>query len=323
MGEDIINRYFAGVVLLKVENKEGFSIYSAALNSSYGDGKKQYLLAFVPDHLAILEKAYLSDLQWENVQTRTLTNGYKLPTGHSMPQQKWTVPRDVGNFMFNIINRDEHKSRYSAEGHALELVLIHDPKKKSQYQYHNKMNLVAALATFRCVISRIHSPHFRGTPVSSLSSNPMDRKILTSPPRENPEKISPLGASGRKSYQTSSSSLKETIRYQSVAAQTLARPQPISPIREPGVLEEPVGRGTYALPLGATKIKRQTNHPHPWIGRGIPSPDFSTRTGARGTPSNIYNMESGNDPKVLRLPREGGDSDSESDKIDSSFDLIQ
>ncbi len=173
---DIINKCFDTIVLLRVENKEGFWIYAAALVSSFGDGKKYYLLAFVPDHLAFLEKANLKDLQWENVQTRSLPNGYTLPNKQPMPQQRWHVPHDLPNFMFIIQSRDEYKSKYIADSHPLELVLIHDPKKKSSYQHHNKINLVAALSTFKCVISNTNK--YTGASVSALSK--MQTRATTS-----------------------------------------------------------------------------------------------------------------------------------------------
>jgi hypothetical protein len=33
------------------------------------------------------------------------------------------------------------------------MILLHDAKKKSMFQYHNQMNLIAALLTFKCVIT--------------------------------------------------------------------------------------------------------------------------------------------------------------------------
>ena len=162
---DSINKCFSSVTLLKVENKEGFSIYAAALASSLGNDAKPYVLAFVPEHLAIEQRASLSNLQWENVQTRFLVTGYRLPDGRPIPQQKWAIPKDVVNFMFNITAREPDKTRYVAEGGQLDLVLIHDKKKKTEYQYHNKINLIAALSTHRCVISH----RTTGIPLTSVA----------------------------------------------------------------------------------------------------------------------------------------------------------
>lgn len=149
---EILNSYFGDLLFIKIEKKENFTVYAAAISSSYGDGKKQYALAFIPSHMAILDKGYLRDLHWQNLQTRTLSNGYKLPN------QKWTIAKHLPTPMFDIVERNEAKSKYLCESEPLEMILLHDPKKKSIYQYHNRMNLMAALVTFKCVISLLEDP---------------------------------------------------------------------------------------------------------------------------------------------------------------------
>jgi len=149
---EILNSYFGDLLFIKVEKKENFTVYAAAISSSYGDGKKQYALAFIPSHMAILDKGFLRDLHWQNLQTRTLTNGYKLQN------QKWNIARHLPTPMFDVVERNEAKSRYLCESEPLEMILLHDPKKKTIYQYHNRMNLMAALVTFKCVISLIEEP---------------------------------------------------------------------------------------------------------------------------------------------------------------------
>ena len=121
---EILNAYFGDLLFVKVEKKENFTVYAAAISSSYGDGKKQYALAFIPSHMAILDKGYLRDLHWQNLQTRTLTNGYKLPI------QKWNIPRGIPTPMFDVIERNEAKSKYKCESEPLEMILLHDPKKE-------------------------------------------------------------------------------------------------------------------------------------------------------------------------------------------------
>lgn len=146
---DIINRCFADILFTKVDKKEGYMIYAAAVVSSFGDGKKQYILLFVPEHLSILAQAHIYDLNWGNLQTRILKNGYTLK------QQKWVPPKDIQPPMFSLIERSNDRSKYLSEinGIKMELILLNDPKKQSAIQYHSKMNLIACIATFRCVIS--------------------------------------------------------------------------------------------------------------------------------------------------------------------------
>jgi hypothetical protein len=145
----IINRFFEKLIFVKLDKKEEYAIYGAALNSSFGDGKKEYVLLFVPTHMSILDRARIDDLHWKSLQTRILTNGYK------MKAQKWDIPRGGNVPMFNIVHRNEERSKYTMDGdinNEVEMVIKHDPKKKSKMQYHNKMNIIAALGTFKCII---------------------------------------------------------------------------------------------------------------------------------------------------------------------------
>lgn len=171
---EIINRYFGKIIFVKADLREDHSIYVAALSSSFQDGKKQYALAFVPVHLAIINQGYLSDLQWVNLQTRTMTNGYRIKP------QRWEIPKGLDNPMFAAVERTESKTKYVSEQYPLEMVLIHDPKKKTKMQYHNHMNLLAALTTFKCVISLTEPDHPVRSSSQAVRSNGISSMPLTS-----------------------------------------------------------------------------------------------------------------------------------------------
>jgi hypothetical protein len=160
---NIINLYFGNILFSKVEQKENFTIYAASLTSSFGDGKKQYALAFVPTHMAILDKGFLRDFHWQNIQTRYLTNGYKIRS------QRWDLPRNLPTPMFNVKDRTKTYTKYMCEDYPMEMVLLHDPKKKSNFQYHNRMNMMAALMSFRCAINLIDDSTINYTSMSNIA----------------------------------------------------------------------------------------------------------------------------------------------------------
>lgn len=144
---ETIGRYFSNITFSKVDRKEDYAIYGASINSSFGSGKKEYVLLFVPNHMAILDRGKISDLHWKSLQTRILTNGYRLPS------QKWDIPRGTQLPMFSVVERTDERSKYKLEGSKeTEMILKHDPKKKTKFQYHNRINLVAALSTFMCIL---------------------------------------------------------------------------------------------------------------------------------------------------------------------------
>lgn len=147
MEASIVNAYFPDLIFQKVEIKDQVTIYAACISGDLGGGGKNYALALVPNHLALVGKSRLVDLLWICFQTRNL-KGYKLPL------QKWTLPSSgVQNIMFHLTSRGVGSSDYMAEnGLPFEMTLLHNPKNKSKYQYHERMNLVASLATFQCSI---------------------------------------------------------------------------------------------------------------------------------------------------------------------------
>jgi hypothetical protein len=146
---EIVNSYFDNIIFFKTDRKENYAIYAALISSSYGDGRKTYALAFVPNHVAILEKGFLKDLHWQNFQTRNLSNGWKIQS------QRWDLRKlnGIPTPMFKMIERTDVKTKYVCETEPLEMILLHDPKKKSVYQYHNRINMLAALSTFNCVLN--------------------------------------------------------------------------------------------------------------------------------------------------------------------------
>lgn len=145
---ELINRYFGSMLFVKTEEKEGYIIYAAKIVSSYSDGSGTYVLAFVPTHLAIKTRAYLYELPWHNIQTRLIKSYRRLP------DQRWNPERNLPTIVFSLTERGDRFSRYRTEdGSPFELLLLHDPKKPTKYQYHDRINLITALNTFRSVIN--------------------------------------------------------------------------------------------------------------------------------------------------------------------------
>jgi hypothetical protein len=169
---ETIGQYFANITFSKVDKKEDYIIYGAAIHSSFGAGKKEYVLLFVPTHMAILDTGKITDLHWKSLQTRILTNGYRLNS------QKWDVPRGAQLPMFSVTDRNDERSKYTLEGSKeTEMILKHDPKKKTRFQYHNRMNLIAALATFMCVL--VINDETKFTPNPTYTSNAAPLPIRT------------------------------------------------------------------------------------------------------------------------------------------------
>jgi len=166
---DILNDYFKDLVFSRVEEKQGHVIYAARVPSMLGGGVKRYILLFVPSHLAFKTKAKIYELAWENLQTRALSYSYRIP------QQNWRPPRIDDDIILQISNRGKQYSTYvpqSVDSFPFEILLIHDSKKKTKFQYHNRLSVIAALDTYNSVFNYIGEL----SPISHIS------EPLSSPP---------------------------------------------------------------------------------------------------------------------------------------------
>lgn len=149
----ILNKYFASVYLQKVAAKEGHVIYAACIATGLVGGFKRYLLAMVPTANAIVETARLGELRWVSVQTRTLYNSYKIKA------QAWKLDITCGDvFLRNSAREDSHSVYYpeacGTREDGYEIILLHDPKKKSKMQYNNRITFSAAVESFQMVFTR-------------------------------------------------------------------------------------------------------------------------------------------------------------------------
>lgn len=149
----VFDSYFDNLVFTLVEKKEGFGVYVAQLNSGLAGGLNQYVILFVPEYLSIKERGRIHSLPWQNLQTREITWNYRLP------KQKWRLDSGFPDVQLYVQQRTKEFTKYGVseanDSFPYEIQLLHNPKKKTIYQYHNKMLLSAAVSTFQCVVSYI------------------------------------------------------------------------------------------------------------------------------------------------------------------------
>jgi len=149
---DLLNKYFSQLIFTRVDEKETadgtrFAVYGAGVGGSFGDGNARYILLFVPAHLAVKTRARIYELPWENLQTRNLHYSYRLR------KQTWSPSRDLPDITLQISQRTKTHSIYLSSNFPFEVLLLHDLRKKTQYQYHNRITMTAALETFSSVFN--------------------------------------------------------------------------------------------------------------------------------------------------------------------------
>ena len=144
---DILNNCFRDIIFTKVDEKNDFGIYGAGIATGLGGGYKSYVLVFVPSEFATQKQSHIHNLQWQNLQTRNLAYSYRLKS------QPWVLPDDVPDIMLYVSSRTKEHSVYTSPGFPFEILLLHDSKKKTIYQYNNKIMLSSALNTFNSVFN--------------------------------------------------------------------------------------------------------------------------------------------------------------------------
>ena len=142
-----LNTFFSSLLFTKIKETDGYAIYGAGISGSML-GKNMYVLLFVEKRMSLLPQAHIRDLQWKSLQTRSLKHQYPL-------KKQLFLPPKIKNIVLPIVNRSISSTKYLyREGNnEIEVLLLHDPKKKSAYQYYDKMSLSGCLDTFNCVIS--------------------------------------------------------------------------------------------------------------------------------------------------------------------------
>jgi hypothetical protein len=157
---DLLNSYFSNLVFSRIEEKEGFVMYGACIATGLGGGKRRYILLFVPNYLAVKNKSRIGNLKWQNLQSREITHSYDLP------MQQWSIKRDAKDILLEVEKREKDSSSYKVStdnqidiDFPFEILLLHDPKKKTKFQYRNRLTLTGAIELFNCVFNYTGNQH--------------------------------------------------------------------------------------------------------------------------------------------------------------------
>ena len=143
---NILNTHFKNLLFSIVEERDGYAIYGAGIQSQLA-GKKRYVLLFVKSQFATKRQAHIHELPYENLQTRELAYSYNLRPQPFVLSQKASDP------LFEYTQRTKEKTVYRSTGIPLQIELLHNPKKTTMCQYNNKITLSAAIGMFNTVIN--------------------------------------------------------------------------------------------------------------------------------------------------------------------------
>lgn len=140
----IVNSFFQNLVFTRVERRDNYAIYAVKLTGLLGNGFHQYILLFVHLHNAIEQETTIDNLLYVNLQVRSLQKNYKIR------EQRWSYNKKLDTIFFNMVDRNEERSLYIFQD--IELLLKHNPKRKTQFQYPNRVTLTEAFESYNCIL---------------------------------------------------------------------------------------------------------------------------------------------------------------------------
>jgi hypothetical protein len=170
----IIDSYFSTLVFTKVDivdtATDAMMIYVAKIAAATMSKGSRYVILTVPFG-PYGERVRVTSVPWTSLQTR-VQEGSKYG---KIPAQAWKVPNGVTDVHYSFIERTMGYTKYrpSVYNHGrsnvptslarwvnptfpYEVMLLHNPKKKTMYQHHNHLTLMVAIETFECVITPIY-----------------------------------------------------------------------------------------------------------------------------------------------------------------------
>jgi hypothetical protein len=191
-----INEFFETLVFKYIEEKQGYGVYGAGIASLIGGDMQKVVLAFVPKHLAVKQQARLASLPWKNVQLRTVPL-----QSYNLRPQAWVFPHGMSNFSIRVRDRSDRYTTYVPEittemDFPFDVLLIHDPRKKSNLQYPNTTTFHWAADQFKTVLNYVgpdHPIHHSNEGLSQSSAlpllptfTPVSVPVIRPPPFTNP-----------------------------------------------------------------------------------------------------------------------------------------
>jgi hypothetical protein len=143
----VILEYFGDMEMTKIKDENMYSFYYAKIATMLRNGNR-YLIAIVNrDNLPLDSNVPLSSLKWVCFQTR-ISDEYI-----NISKQQYTPKKtDIFNSRIYIKNRTKESSEYGSEKFSnilITLLHVHN----IEYEYPNEGTLLAALETFRTIIT--------------------------------------------------------------------------------------------------------------------------------------------------------------------------
>jgi len=133
----------------RVGSKGGYYIYGAGIsNGNINITGNKYVFVYVKMYMPdVPQSGSIYELPWSSVSTRILK-----VESYPLKKQVFKLVMPTLDPICELIERHEHDSIYHQQELDIEITMLHDPKKKTKYQYYNKIRLLHVIESFKCII---------------------------------------------------------------------------------------------------------------------------------------------------------------------------
>lgn len=141
----LFTSYFENPRMRKIKDINSYSMYMIKIHALLGI-EYRYLIVFVSkDDNIVGNEKFLGELQWESLQTRTMTDEHNIPFHSYLPRRLDGLDKKI-----SLLHKDANQYVYKVEELPLKIVLL--PKTKG-LDYTNSGSVVSALETYQTLVS--------------------------------------------------------------------------------------------------------------------------------------------------------------------------
>jgi len=139
--------YFGDIPLKKIKTVDGYTIYACKTLS--GLVMNRYIYVIVKQTPFEKEYTTLAKLDWKSIQTRSTEDHLIVPEVHYTVNEE---KKQMLNDKLNMIERKNDRTEYRTSL-PVEIILLHDAKKKNSLQYPDSCLFYQAIETYNCCVN--------------------------------------------------------------------------------------------------------------------------------------------------------------------------
>lgn len=142
----LFTSYFNNPQMTKIKNVNNYSMYMTKIHAILGIEFRYLIVLCIQDGQPNGVKKFLSEIEWDSLQTRTLQEDHNhLPPHSYIPKRLLGLDNKI-----RLTGRDEKQYSYLVEKMPLKITLL---TKSKNIDYNSTGSVVNALETYQTIVS--------------------------------------------------------------------------------------------------------------------------------------------------------------------------